>query len=147
MVRAGYVAPVRGAFYMIPTSWLPYGREAVAGQFTGRVTVRTPVVEAGWDQVTHQPITTGGDVVLAAPARLQSIGQTSTENNAGQMVTTNRYRLSVEWQGDVKLEVGQVATFTDGVSLWLMNRPLVITALLLSSLDWQHDVEVEANFG
>lgn len=147
VVRTNYVAPVRGGYRLIVPEWLPMGRAVAEGQFTGRVQVRTPLVETGWNQTTHQPQTSGGDLVVAAPARLQSIGSESTVNNAGQMTTTNRYRLSIEWRGDVQLEVGQVAKFTDGASLWLMDRPLVITALLLSSLDWQHDVEVEANLG
>lgn len=147
MVRHGYISPVRGGFRLIVPEWLPAGREVAEGQFTGTVEVRTPLVESGWNQQTHQPMTTGGALVLSAPARLQSIGQGTTENNAGQVTTTNRYRLSIEWRGDVALEVGHVATFTAGVSLWLLNRPLTVTALLLSTLEWQHDVEVEANLG
>jgi hypothetical protein len=147
MVRSAYVSPVRGGYRMILPEWQPLGRTVAGQQFTGRVEVRTPLVESGWDQATHTPLTSGGTLVVAAPGRLQSIGQETTENNAGQMVTTNRYRLSIEWRDDVSLEVGQVAKFTEGVSLWLLNRPLQVTALLLSSLEWQHDVEVEADFG
>lgn len=148
-MRPDYASPVRGGYpALIGPPWLTQGRKAALGQFTGRCTVRKASTQSGWNQTTHQPVSVDGVVVLAdIPARLQSIGQSSTIDNAGQQVTTNRYRLSMEYRGDPGLEVGQLATFTAGVSLWLVGRPLVIVALLLSSLEWQHDVEVEANLG
>lgn len=147
-MRQGYSAPIRSGYRLILPEWQPLGRSVAAEQFTGLVSVREPDREGAYDQASHAPVVIpGASVLTGVPARLQPIGQSSTVNNAGQMVTTNRYRLSIEYRGDPGLEVDQVATFTGGVSLWLIGRPLVVTTLLLSSLEWQHDVEVEANLG
>lgn len=148
MVRTNYVSPIRGGYHLILPEWQPLNRTTAGGQFTGRVTFSEAPRETGYDQSTHAPVVTPGALVLAdVPARLQPIGTVQTQDNGGQVVTTNRYRLSFEYSGDPKVEVGQVATFTSGVSLWLQDRPLAVTALLLSSLEWQHDIEVEANLG
>lgn len=149
MVRQGYASPIRTGYPpLIGAQWQPLGRKTVEGQFTGLVSVRKPDTQGSYDQTTHAPqIVAGAPVLTGVPARLQPLGQSSTVNNGGQTTTTNRYRLSIEYQGDPGLELDQIATFTSGVSLWLIGRPLVVTALLLSSLEWQHDVEVEANLG